>query len=487
VELKTATKRRWRTLGIGAAGFALAWALAGCGGGGGSSTTPPPTNNLVPSINSISPDNAPAGSGSFTLTVGGTNFISASMVQWNGAGRTTTFVSSSQLTASISSSDIATPGTAQVTVFTPSPGGGTSNVVAFAISTPIPAISSVSPSNAVAGQPGLTLTVFGANFESNAVLRWNGSDRSTTVQSATQLTALITAGDVASAGTASLVVANPGPPEADSSAVSFFVLAAQPLALTTTSLPPSADNKSYHFVLDGSGGVPPLTWTISSGALPSGLSLDSSSGLISGTITGTTSSFTAQVTDFKSNSASQPLSIAVLSSLGRNDQVCTTPGSPPSGPDQATPISNGTLRASISPYGDVDTYTFTLNQTATNLTIETFAQQLDIGNNLTVRSDFLDTVLELLDANCNLVALNDDIYIPTGSTGTHIQDSKIVVGPTPFPQVPVPCSPATSTISCTDTSAPTSLAAGTYYIRVRDYRGDGRPDLLYDLQVSGIP
>jgi hypothetical protein len=54
-------------------------------------------------------------------------------VRWNGSNRTTTFVSSTQLTATIPASDIAVAGTAQVTVFTPTPGGGTSSAQTFTI------------------------------------------------------------------------------------------------------------------------------------------------------------------------------------------------------------------------------------------------------------------------------------------------------------------------------------------------------------------
>ena len=159
-----------------------------------------------------------------------------------------------------------------------------------------------------------------------------------------------------------------------------------------------------------------------------------------------------------------------VAGLGRNDNITACGGT-----DFATPISNGTLRASISPYGDIDTYTFTLTVPATNLNIRTFAQDLDIGNNLIVQSDFLDTVLELLDSSCQVVALNDDLSVNQFNYDT---DSRIIVGPSPFPATP----PANNL----DTPAPTSLPAGTYYIRIRDYRGDGRPDMPYDLTVSGI-
>jgi hypothetical protein len=69
----------------------------------------------------------------FTLTVNGTGFVNGSAVRWNAGDRVTTFVSSTQLTAAIPATDIAVAGTAQVTVFNPVPGGGTSNSRDFTI------------------------------------------------------------------------------------------------------------------------------------------------------------------------------------------------------------------------------------------------------------------------------------------------------------------------------------------------------------------
>src|SRR5207247_3396076 len=88
-------------------------------------------NNPVPTLSSILPTTAAAGSGAFTLTATGTNFVAASVVRWNGSNRTTTFVSSTKLQAQILASDIAATGSASVTVFTPTPGGGTSAAKTF--------------------------------------------------------------------------------------------------------------------------------------------------------------------------------------------------------------------------------------------------------------------------------------------------------------------------------------------------------------------
>ena len=104
--------------------------LPGCG----DETPPPPPDNPVPAVSSLSPDQIVFGGAEFTLTVNGSGFVSGSVVQWNGENRPTTFMGrSSRLEATISAADIASARTAEVTVFNPTPGGGTSGAVTFTI------------------------------------------------------------------------------------------------------------------------------------------------------------------------------------------------------------------------------------------------------------------------------------------------------------------------------------------------------------------
>jgi hypothetical protein len=92
----------------------------------------------VPLINQpLVPTSAVPGSPGFTLTVNGTGFVSGATVNWNGAAMTTTFVSGSQLTATVPAANIATAGTASITVIPPGPGQTASSVVFFQIATPI--------------------------------------------------------------------------------------------------------------------------------------------------------------------------------------------------------------------------------------------------------------------------------------------------------------------------------------------------------------
>jgi hypothetical protein len=85
-----------------------------------------------------------------------------------------------------------------------------------------------------------------------------------------------------------------------------------PLVIITTTLPPGTLNVSYSATLVAAGGAPPYTWSITSGSLPVGLTLDGNTGVISGTPTQTgTSNFTVEVTDSAQNTASAPLLIVI--------------------------------------------------------------------------------------------------------------------------------------------------------------------------------
>ena len=84
----------------------------------------------TPSIGTISPSFSAAGSPALTLSVNGNGFTAASTVLWNGTIRTTTFVNATQLTAAVTAADLATSGTALVSV---SSGGTVTSGVTFTI------------------------------------------------------------------------------------------------------------------------------------------------------------------------------------------------------------------------------------------------------------------------------------------------------------------------------------------------------------------
>ena len=102
-------------------------------GGGASGGQDFTVNDPVPTLTSISPTSATADGSGFVLTVVGTNFAGNSTVNWNGSALATTYVSAAGITGVVPSADIASAGTATITVTNPAPGGGTTSGQTFTI------------------------------------------------------------------------------------------------------------------------------------------------------------------------------------------------------------------------------------------------------------------------------------------------------------------------------------------------------------------
>jgi 6-phosphogluconolactonase (cycloisomerase 2 family) len=195
-------------------------------GGGTSNTVQFAINapNPVPTITSISPPSAVAGSATgFVLTVYGTNFVATSVINFGATTLTTTFDTYYELTAAIPAAAIASAGTIAVTVTNPAPGGGTSNTVQFTMTNgnPVPAIEYTYPNCAPVGAQAFGLAVEGT-FVPNSGIRWNGTDLPTTFDS-NYLYATIPASYIATAGTASITVFNPAPGGGISNPLSFNI------------------------------------------------------------------------------------------------------------------------------------------------------------------------------------------------------------------------------------------------------------------------
>jgi predicted outer membrane repeat protein len=187
--------------------------------------------NPIPSINAVLPQGVLAGGGiNVEITVQGANFIPASIVRWNGVNRTTTFVNDTTLQATIPADELSAVGTAIVTVFNPTPGGGSSNPVGFSINypwhNPAPTILALVPADTVqfgvAGAP-ITVRVQGTDFVQDSQAQWNGEDRPTQYINETEVEITLTAVDATYAGTGDVTVKNPTPGGGTSNSVSFTV------------------------------------------------------------------------------------------------------------------------------------------------------------------------------------------------------------------------------------------------------------------------
>jgi hypothetical protein len=235
-------------------------ALAGCGG----NSAPP--YNQTPAITAIVPSNITAGSQSFVIFISGTGFISSSkgvsFGYWNGSPRSTNYNSTTgQLLMTVPASDVAVPGSAQVTVINPGPGGGEAQAAqTFTIEPPSSAtITSLTPASAAVNSTPGTITINGSNFALGDVVVWNGQDRGSTStyvsQSEMQITPAAT--DLATAGSASVTVSDSGLVNAAPS-VNFVITGPNAPMPSVSSLTPSkaaAGSPDLQVLVKGSGFV----------------------------------------------------------------------------------------------------------------------------------------------------------------------------------------------------------------------------------------
>ncbi len=216
--------------------------------------------NLTPTITSLSPNTLPSGSPAFTLTVTGTNYMNGAYITFNGAANAvqeqTTFVSSTQLTANISASEVSFPGNEYQVFVTNPPPSATSAPASFLVTVgtyPVPVLNEIIPTSAVAGGVGFTLSALGNYFAPNAFVQFNGTEVATVNNNSQVLTATIPASAIASAGTVQVTVVNPPPGGGTSSP--------QPLTLTLPTTVPTISSVSPASAASGSNGTFTITGT----------------------------------------------------------------------------------------------------------------------------------------------------------------------------------------------------------------------------------
>ena len=313
--------------------------------GGQVGLSAPATFTIVPAptITSLNPSSRTAGAPAFTLTVNGANFAAGALVRWNGVALVTTYVSAAQLTAAVPAALVAAPGNAAVTVMS-------SDVVLSAPATftvlSLPSISSLNPANRVAGTAAFSLTVNGANFAAGATVLWNGAPLATTFVNPAQLTASVPANLIASPGTASVAVSS-----ADGLAGAAAVFTIIPLLrITTVLLSEASPQAPYDTTLTAIGGLPPYTW--SAIGLPTGLTLNASTGRITGTpLADTTTIVSVTVNDTGGQTANAQFTLRVKTPI---PPLFITTSSLPAG------VATEAYGASIGASGGRPDYSFSI-------------------------------------------------------------------------------------------------------------------------------
>jgi hypothetical protein len=255
------------------------------------------------------------------------------------------------------------------------------------------------------------------------------------------------------------------PPQTASQGVTLTVTPV-PLTVSGEPLSPAPVNVAYHSQIGVYGGTPPFSWTVSSGNLPLGLTLNAATGSIDGTPTQSgIFNFVPQITD-----AGNPAQVAtanefivVQQGLGRNDSIAT-----------ATPLGNiGSttipVQYSISPYVDP------INATTSNPDTDYYRLVATGGSTVHVETradrdfglDLLDTVVEILNSSGQRLTT----CTKPSFTSTCMNDDI----------------DATTRDSSLDLKVPAAANANTtFYLHVLDWRGDARPDMPYHLIVSGV-
>jgi Putative Ig domain len=172
-----------------------------------------------------------------------------------------------------------------------------------------PVVSGITPNNGAQGASVSVSSLSGSNFAAGATVKLSKTGQAdipmtVTVVSSSYISGVITIPSAAALGAWNVTVTNPS--GLSSTLNNGFTVTAAPanLTITTASLPNGTVGSAYSQTLQATGGTPPYSWTVYSGSLPTGLSLNST-GVISGTPT------TAQTTYFAvtaSDSAGQTAS-----------------------------------------------------------------------------------------------------------------------------------------------------------------------------------
>jgi len=256
------------------------------------------------------------------------------------------------------------------------------------------------------------------------------------------------------------------------------------LIITASSLPPITTGHDTSIGIFSTGGAGPLQWSISSGAVPPGMTFGTNDYWEIATISGAPAqagsyAFTLALSDGNTGSLHQTASIPLILTVKDPGQMTRNDALP-----AATPLSNTMILASISPYNDpstagpdIDVYSASaVPGSVVNVGVTTHSEFAKPQN---PPYDSLLPVVEIVD-------VNGVRYQTCGGQGT-----PVVI---PFNK---PCinglpgsssgGPLFSTGAGQNFQVPgTGTAPVTFFIRISDARGDARPDFIYTLSVSGV-
>lgn len=271
---------------------------------------------------------------------------------------------------------------------------------------------------------------------------------------------------------------------------------AVPISISTSAvLPGGTVGSAYSQTLAASGGTPPYTWAVSTGALPGGLTLDSSSGVLAGNPTATgTFTFTAQVTDTNRATGTkqftltvaasgQPLSITTGATLpggtvgtAYSQTLAATGGGPP----YTWSVTSGALPAGIA----LDPSSGTLSGTPTAAGASNFTVQVTD----TVKNNAAKAFSITIGSGTSSLAITTGTPLPGATVGAaYSQTLTATGGKTPYSwSITTGALPNGLTLNGSNgtiTGTPTTTGSFTFNLRVTD-SASGTADLLASIAVG---
>ncbi|HEY3330086.1 MAG TPA: IPT/TIG domain-containing protein [Capsulimonadaceae bacterium] len=234
------------------------------------------TNNTfaLPTITAIDPDSLIAGTGPINITVSGSQFLTSAAIAINGVTTSTTYLSSTSLSATLPAALVSTAGTLSVTVVNLPPFGAVSNAILLPILNPTPVLQAIAPETAVAGSGSFVLTLTGTGFLPTTRVVLGGSMLDGTLNADGTFSVTVPAAAIAAVGPLSVTATNPTPGGGDSNTLTLAVV--YPVPAITALAPSTAlvGSSSFPLTVTGANFVEQSVVSVGGTPLPTTLNAD---------------------------------------------------------------------------------------------------------------------------------------------------------------------------------------------------------------------
>jgi hypothetical protein len=217
-------------------------------------------------------------------------------------------------------------------------------------------VSVTAPVTAVDGNDTVTVTATVTNDSSNAGVTWTAPAIGS-LSSLTALAPIYTAPAATASAQSVTLTATSVADKTKSNSVTLIIPVAP--TIITSSLPSFVAGTAYSIVLAGSGGIGPYTWTLTSGTLPVGMSLNATTGVLSAAAGATTTTPATNLT-FKMTDSGSPTALTASATLS------LTINPPPSAPIAGSVIYSNSCGPQAGPATTVSINTTPVQSTTTD-------------------------------------------------------------------------------------------------------------------------